>query len=140
MRAAGYFVLLLLFLIGLFLFLQGWPALHKAGLRVLHHVRVPRRWLHHPVYGVLASLVGTLEVAAVAMVVGTPVAIATAIFLSEYAPMWSRRTLIALVDLAAAIPSIIFGLLGGVRALRTTWSGSAPGSPATWPSSRSSRW
>ena len=31
-RAAGYFVLLLLFLIGTFLFLQGWPALHKAGL------------------------------------------------------------------------------------------------------------
>ena len=37
-------------------------------------------------------------------------AIATAIFLSEYAPAWSRRSLIALVDLAAAIPSIIFGL------------------------------
>ena len=108
-RAAGYFVLLLLFLIGTFLFLQGWPALQKAGLHFFTNSGFPNS-LHHPVYGVLASLVGTLEVAAVAMLVGTPVAIATALFLSEYAPMWSRRTLIALVDLAAAIPSIIFGL------------------------------
>ncbi len=108
-RLAGYFVLLLLFLIGLFLFLQGYPALHKAGLRFFTSSGFSTL-AAHPYYGVLASLVGTLEVAAVAMVVGTPVAIATAIFLSEYAPVWSRRSLIALVDLAAAIPSIIFGL------------------------------
>ena len=108
-RAAGYFVLLLLFLIGTFLFLQGWPALHKAGLHFFTNSGFSTLG-KHPVYGVLASLVGTLEVAAVAMLVGTPVAIATALFLSEYAPAWSRRTLIALVDLAAAIPSIIFGL------------------------------
>ena len=108
-RMAGYFVLLLLFLIGLFLFLQGYPALHKAGLHFFTTSGF-NTLVKHPVYGVLASLVGTLEVAAVAMVVGTPVAIGTALFLSEYAPVWSRRTLIALVDLAAAIPSIIFGL------------------------------
>jgi phosphate transport system permease protein len=38
------------------------------------------------------------------------VAIGVALFLSEYAPTWSRRSLIAVVDLAAAIPSIIYGL------------------------------
>ena len=102
-------VLVLLFLIGLFLFKGGLPALKvggwdfftKSGFQTLGK---------HPVFGVLASLVGTLEVAAVAMVVGTPVAIGTALFLSEYAPLWSRRPLIAMIDLAAAIPSIIFGL------------------------------
>lgn len=108
-RAAGAFVLLLLFLIGLFLFLQGYPALRREGFRFFTTSGFDTLGLH-PSYGVLASLVGTLEVAAVAMVVGTPVAVATAIFLSEYAPTWSRRGLIALVDLAAAIPSIIFGL------------------------------
>jgi len=108
-RLAGYFVLLLLFLIGLFLFLQGFPAFHKEGFRFFTTSGF-QTLVKHPFYGVLAALVGTLEVAAVAMVVGTPVAIATALFLSEYAPTWSRRTLIALIDLAAAIPSIIFGL------------------------------
>ncbi len=108
-RVAGYFTLVLLFLIGLFLFIQGYPALQKAGLHFFSQSGF-NTLVKHPVYGVLASLVGTLEVATVAMVVGTPVAIGTALFLSEYAPLWSRRTLIALVDLAAAIPSIIFGL------------------------------
>jgi phosphate transport system permease protein len=108
-RAAGYFVLLLLFLIGLFLFLQGWPAFHKEGFQFFTRSGFGTLGLH-PFYGVLAPLVGTLEVALVAMVVGVPVALATALFLSEYAPSWSRRTLISLVDLAAAIPSIIFGL------------------------------
>jgi phosphate transport system permease protein len=108
-RLAGYFVLLLLFLIGLFLFIRGYPAFHKAGWHFFTRSGFETLG-KHPVFGVLASLVGTIEVASVAVIVGAPVAIATALFLSEYAPLWSRRTLIALVDLAAAIPSIIFGL------------------------------
>jgi phosphate transport system permease protein len=108
-RAAGYFVLILLFLIGLFLFIKGFPAYHRIGLKFFTTSGFDTL-AEHPVYGVLASIIGTVEVAAVAMVVGAPVAIATAIFLSEYAPTWSRRTLIALVDLAAAIPSIVYGL------------------------------
>ncbi len=108
-RMAGFGVLGLLFLIGLFLFLRGVPAFTRIGWSFF--TRSGFQTLgKHPVYGVLASLVGTIEVAAVAMVVGTPIAIATALFLSEYAPQWSRRGLIAMIDLAAAIPSIIFGL------------------------------
>jgi phosphate transport system permease protein len=108
-KAAGFFSLLILFFIGLFLFLQGFPALQRAGFKFFTTSGFQTLGAH-PIYGVAASLVGTIEVAAVAMLVGTPVALATAIFLSEYAPIWSRRSLIALVDLAAAIPSIIFGL------------------------------
>ena len=110
-RAAGFGVLILLFLIGLFLFLRGLPAFTRIGWRFFTTSGYQTLG-KHPVYGVLASLVGTVEVAAVAMLVGAPVAIATAIFLSEYAPAWSRRALISMVDLAAAIPSIIFGLWG----------------------------
>ncbi len=108
-RMAGGGVLLLLFLIGLFLFLRGVPAFTKEGWRFFTTSGYQTLG-KHPVYGVLASLVGTIEVAMVAMIVGTPIAIATALFLSEYAPQWSRRSLIAMVDLAAAIPSIIWGL------------------------------
>jgi phosphate transport system permease protein len=102
-------VLVLLFLIGFFLFKSGFPAFQKAGWGFF--TRSGFQTLgKHPVFGVLASVVGTLEVAAVAMLVGTPVAICTALFLSEYAPLWARRPLISMIDLAAAIPSIIFGL------------------------------
>jgi len=102
-------VLVLLFLIGAFLLKGGLPAFRVAGWRFFSTSGFQTLGAH-PVFGVLASLVGTIEVAAVAMIVGTPVAIGTALFLSEYAPMKSRRSLIAVIDLAAAIPSIIFGL------------------------------
>jgi phosphate transport system permease protein len=108
-KTAGFGVLALLFLIGLFLVIGGWPAFKVAGLGFFTHSGFQTQGAN-PVFGVLASLVGTVEVATVAMLVGGPVAIGTALFLSEYAPRWSRRTLIALVDLAAAIPSIIYGL------------------------------
>ena len=98
--------------------------------------RQPR---HHPVYGVLASLVGTLEVAAVAMLVGTPVAIATALFLSEYAPHLEPPHADRPGRPGRGHPEHHLRPVGRVRALRPTWSGSAPGSPATWPSSPSSR-
>jgi len=108
-QAAGIGVLVLLIIIGIFLFHAGYPAFRVAGFHFF--TRSGFQTLgSHPSFGVFASIVGTLEVAGVAMLVGTPVAIATAIFLGEYAPSWSRRSLIAMIDLAAAIPSIIFGL------------------------------
>jgi phosphate transport system permease protein len=108
-RAAGFGSLVLLFLIGLFLLLRGLPALHVMGWRFFSHSGFPNRGA---MFGVLASLYGSVVVALVALVVGVPIALTTSLFLSEYAPTWSRRSLIALVDLAAAVPSVIYGLWG----------------------------
>lgn len=110
-RGAAFGALLLLFLIGLFLFLRGWPALHLRGGQFFTTSGF-QTLSAHPVFGVLASVYGTVVVAFVALIIGAPVAITTALFLSEYAPAWSRRTLIALVDLAAAVPSVVYGLWG----------------------------
>ena len=110
-RAAGFGCLVLLLLIGIFLLLRGLPALRIMGWRFFTTSGYQTLG-KHPSFGVLASLYGTVVVAVVALVVGTPIALATALFLSEYAPAWSRRSLIAIVDLAAAIPSIIYGLWG----------------------------
>ncbi len=106
---SGLGVFLLLVAIGAFLAWSGWPAFQTAGWGFFTHSGpvVPGA---SSGFGVLASLTGTVEVAFVAMLVGAPTAILTALFLSEYAPLRSRRTLIAMIDLAAAIPSIIFGL------------------------------
>ena len=100
-----------MFFIGLFLLLRGLPALHVMGWRFFTSSGYQTLG-SHPLFGVLASLYGSVVVALVALVVGVPIALCTSLFLSEYAPTWSRRTLIALVDLAAAVPSVIYGLWG----------------------------
>ena len=107
----GWGAVALLALIGIFLLLHGLPALRLRGWKFFTTSGFQTIGAH-PAFGVLASLYGTVVVAAVALVVGVPVAITTALFLSEYAPLWSRRSLIAIVDLAAAIPSVIYGLWG----------------------------
>ncbi len=108
-RAAGFGTLILLFLIGYFLLIHGLPALRLEGFRFFtnsgfHTIGA------HPSFGVLASLYGTVVVALVALVVGVPIAISVALFLVVYAPPRIRSMLISVVDLAAAIPSVIFGL------------------------------
>ena len=99
----------MLFLIGLFLFIEGFPAIHLAGWSFFttSGFQTVGKIKH---FGVLASLYGTVVVALVALVVGAPVAILTALFLTEYAPRRLRPFMIAVVDLAAAIPSVIYGL------------------------------
>jgi phosphate transport system permease protein len=63
-------------------------------------------------FGVGGVLPDTLIIAAMASLISIPVALATAIFISEYAPFQLRRGLIAVIDLMAAIPSIVYALWG----------------------------
>jgi phosphate transport system permease protein len=63
-------------------------------------------------FGIGGVLPDTLMIALIASIVGIPTALATAIFISEYAPGRVRTVLIAVVDLMAAIPSIVYGLWG----------------------------
>ncbi|HEX9030961.1 MAG TPA: phosphate ABC transporter permease subunit PstC, partial [Streptosporangiaceae bacterium] len=62
--------------------------------------------------GVAAALVGTFEVAGVAIAVSVPLALLTGLYITEYAPGWLRTWLVALIDLMAAVPSIIYGMWG----------------------------
>ena len=64
------------------------------------------------ILGIAAVLVGTVEVAVITLLIGFPLALATALYISEYAPVRLRSTLVALIDLMAAVPSIIYGLWG----------------------------
>jgi phosphate transport system permease protein len=108
-RFAGFLSFVILLLIGFFLFWKGWPALQERGYRYFTTSGYQYAGAH-PKYGVLAPMVGTLTVAIIAIIIGVPVAIGCALFLSEYAPVRLRRGMIAMVDLGAAIPSIIYGL------------------------------
>jgi phosphate ABC transporter permease protein PstC len=63
-------------------------------------------------FGALALLVGTLITSALALVMGVPVAIATALYLTELAPKRALGPLTILVELLAAVPSVVYGLWG----------------------------
>ena len=62
--------------------------------------------------GIGAMLIGTLIIAAIGLILALPIAVGTALFLTYYAPSWLKRPLTIMVDLMAAIPSVIYGLWG----------------------------
>jgi phosphate transport system permease protein len=66
----------------------------------------------HRIYGDETFIVGTLMTTAVALVLAVPIGIGTAAFLSELAPRWLAAPLSVLIDLIAAVPSIVVGLWG----------------------------
>lgn len=108
-RTIGLFVLVLTGSIGLFLGYQAIPTLHRYGLSFF----TESQWQPElDKVGIAAVLVGTFEVALVALIVGFPLALMTALYISEYAPAKIKSSLVALVDLMAAVPSIIYGLWG----------------------------
>jgi len=109
LRFSGVLVLILYGLIGLFLGGNGLTALREAGWSFL----TTQAWepdAHH--FGIAAILTGSVLIAAVAIATAVPLATGVALFISEYAPPRLRRTLVALVDLMAAVPSVVFGLWG----------------------------
>jgi phosphate transport system permease protein len=108
-RTVGLFVLLVTGSIGLFLGYQAIPTLHHYGVHFFTGVQ----WepgLNK--LGIAAVLLGTVEVALVAMVVSFPFAVAMALFTSEYAPRQVKSWLVSAIDLMAAVPPIIYGLWG----------------------------
>ena len=108
-RSVGVLVLVLIGSIGVFLGLSSIPTLRHYGFSFF----TQSDW--QPEFdriGISAVLVGTFEVALVAMAIAFPLALATALYISDYAPPRLKSTLISLVDLMAAVPSIVWGLWG----------------------------
>lgn len=109
LRLGGLSVLVIIGLIALFLVLRAGSAFRKAGLSFF----TTKTWIPAANrFGILSILPNGTIIALIALVIAVPIAIGAAIFISEYAPYRLRRPLIALVDLMAAIPSILYGLWG----------------------------
>ena len=105
----GLVVLALMLLVGSFLAYKASQALNKAGWSFL----TTQTW--NPDgggFGIAAVMVGTILIALVAIAVAVPLAMGTALYISEYAPRWARRLLINVTDLMAAVHSVVFGLWG----------------------------
>jgi phosphate transport system permease protein len=108
-RGSGALVLAMMLLVGVFLGYRAWSALSVAKWSFL----TTAAWepdSHH--FGIAAVLTGTVLIGLVAIVIAVPLALATSLYISEYAPRRLRRTLVSLVDLMAAVPSVVYGLWG----------------------------
>jgi len=104
---------LILVLIAFFfirLFIEAKPAFDKFGYIgfVFDNSWVPSQQL----YGALPLVVGTLITSAIALIIGVPVAIATALYITELAPNRVKAPLTVTVELLAAVPSVVYGLWG----------------------------
>ena len=108
---AGVLILAVLAAVAVFLLQQAWPAL-TAGPDELA-ASVPRYPEGTSLLGYVGPLVfGTLLAAALALALATPVAMGVALFISHYAPPRLSQVLGYLVDLLAAVPSVVYGLWG----------------------------
>jgi phosphate transport system permease protein len=100
-------VLLLLISIAFALIIDALPAIRKFGFSFL----ISSDW--DPVgevFGALPFIYGTLVSSALALLIAVPLSLGVALCLSEMAPAWLGRRLGFLVDLLAAIPSVVYGL------------------------------
>jgi len=96
--------------------LVGWQLYRGAHLAILKFgpaFLVHSKWDPvSDVYGALPFIFGTLVSSAIALLMAVPFGVATALFLTEMAPVRLRQPVITIVELLAAVPSVIFGLWG----------------------------
>lgn len=108
---ASMFVFVLIGAIAAFLLVKAWPAFTKEGLGFFTR----QQWFPDqpkPDYGVAALAVGTLVSSVLALLIAVPVALGSALFATELAPPALGRWTGYLVDLLAAVPSVVYGLWG----------------------------
>jgi phosphate transport system permease protein len=112
-RTSGIIVLGLLVLIAVFLFREALPAFREAGWSFFTEYRFDIGANNRkPELGVLGLLLGTMVVAVIATGIAIPVSVLTALFITDIARGRARQLMIGLVDLLAAIPSLLYGLWG----------------------------
>jgi len=107
--AAGLLITVLAVLLVLSMLQAGFQALAQFGPGFL----VGTTW--NPVaheFGVLPAIFGTVVTAAIGLLLAVPVGIGAAIFLAELSPQWLSRPVSFLIEMLAAIPSVIIGLWG----------------------------
>lgn len=112
LTAAG---LLIIAVLGTMIFTMGqdaWPVFQAFGLQFIYGtewqpVQSPG---HEPAFSALPFIYGTLVTSLIALIIAIPLSLGTAIFLAEWAPRSVRKPISFLIELLAAIPSVVYGL------------------------------
>ena len=110
-RGAGLLVVALVTLIAVFLLSQALPSLAKDKVNFLTSTKweVDGTPLQ---FGIANMLWVTVLSSMIAMMIAVPLGVGVALFITQYAPNWLSRPAATLVDLLAAVPSIVYGLWG----------------------------
>jgi phosphate transport system permease protein len=115
----GLSSLLILGLIFIFLLIQGFQTFKSQGI----HFLTGSAWnaavndanqidIKNSHFGIAAMLIGTLICAVIAILIAVPISVFSALFLTFYVPNSLKKIMVAVIDLMAAFPSVLFGLWG----------------------------
>ncbi len=108
-RVSGYSTILFVVLILFFLLREGLPTLGETSLSAL----INTIWYPTESYfGLLPLFLGSIVVTVGALLVGVPLGLLTALYISEVAPRWAKEVLKPLVEVLAGLPSVVLGFLG----------------------------
>jgi phosphate transport system permease protein len=110
-QSSAFLILVLVVLIVVLLALQAWPAARAVGA----HMLLSAKWAPAPTgghYGGLVFVYGSLVTSAIAMLLAVPLGVGAATFLAEIATGWLKRAGSFLLELLAAIPSVVYGFWG----------------------------
>ena len=108
---AGLFVLALIVAIAVFLLQKAIPAVQKDHTSFLR-TKIWQPDNSPPVFGIAALAFGTMLSSVIALCVAGPIALGIALYISDYAPRRLAAPIGYLVDLLAAVPSVVYGLWG----------------------------
>ena len=110
--AAGLTIVIAIALIAIFLLLRAVPSLRANHANFFTSAEFNTTKADHLAFGIRDLFMVTVLSSMTALLVAVPVAVGIAVFLTQYAPQRLARPFAAMVDLLAAVPSIIFGLWG----------------------------
>jgi phosphate transport system permease protein len=114
-RISGFSAVFLVLAILFFIFREAFPVLGRPGFSLtefLGSVEWYPTSAQRVRYGALGLLVGTASVTGVSLLISVPAGLGAAIFLSEFCTGRTRETLKVVIELLAAIPSVVWGFIG----------------------------
>jgi phosphate transport system permease protein len=109
LKSISWLLPVLLIAVGLFLFGLALPTIHRFGF---HFIETSVWDPVHESFGALPVIYGTLVSSFMAIIIAAPVSIGVALFLTDLAPKRASRIIGFLVEMLAAIPSVVYGLWG----------------------------
>ena len=115
-KAFEWLTLIMALAVVALVFVVGWQLARGSSLAIRRfgfHFLTTSTW--DPVaekFGALPFIYGTAISSLIALIIAVPLSIATAIYLTELAPLWIRQPIVSLIEMLAAIPSVILGLWG----------------------------
>ena len=111
-RLMGWVAIVVLAAIAVFLLVNSFAAISTVGLVPMLTGTSWYPTSTPPQFGMVPLIAGSLLVTAIAVILSVPVGVASAVYVSEFAPRWLKEPMKSVIEFMAAVPSVVYGLLG----------------------------